>query len=108
MIRKDTVMVPAGGYVVIDFIADNPGHWFLHCHIESHQREGMGMVINEVQLKQNPPPDDFQTCGNFNWTEEEFNEKLEFSGGAMGLDVGWKMFMVVALIGIATYCMSLL
>ena len=102
-IRKDTVMVPAGGYVVIDFIADNPGYWFLHCHIESHQLEGMAVVINEVQSEQNPPPDGFPTCGNFNWTVEEFNEKLEFSDEAMGLDIGWKMFMVVALIGIATY-----
>ena len=47
-IRKDTVIVPAGGYVVIDFIADNPGYWFLHCHIEPHQLEGMALVINEL------------------------------------------------------------
>jgi len=26
-IRRDTVMVPAGGSVVIRFIADNPGVW---------------------------------------------------------------------------------
>ena len=30
-VRKDTVIVPAGGYVVIAFVGDNPGYWFLHC-----------------------------------------------------------------------------
>ena len=78
-IRKDTVVVPAGGYVVIDFIADNPGYWFLHCHIESHQLEGMAVVINETEAEQNPPPDGMPTCGNFQWTVEEFTEKQKFS-----------------------------
>ena len=48
--RKDTVIVPVGGYVVIRFKADNPGWWFLHCHIEPHQLEGMAMVIQEGQV----------------------------------------------------------
>ena len=47
-IEKDTVIVPFGGYVVIRFIADNPGWWFLHCHIEIHQLEGMAAVIKEL------------------------------------------------------------
>lgn len=47
-IRKDTVIVPFGGYVVIRFIVNNPGWWFLHCHIEIHQLEGMGAVIKEL------------------------------------------------------------
>ena len=29
---KDTVLIPARGFVVIRFRADNPGHWLLHCH----------------------------------------------------------------------------
>ena len=45
---KDTVIVPFGGYTVIRFIADNPGWWFFHCHIEVHQLEGMAAVINEM------------------------------------------------------------
>ena len=48
--RKDTVIVPFGGYTVIRFIVDNPGWWFLHCHIEIHQLEGMGVVIKELKL----------------------------------------------------------
>ena len=44
---KDTVIVPYGGYTVIRFIADNPGWWLLHCHIEIHQLEGMAAVVRE-------------------------------------------------------------
>ena len=78
-VRKDTVMVPAGGYVVMQFISDNPGFWFLHCHIEPHQLEGMALVINEAQAQQNPPPDGMRSCGNFTWTVEEFNRKEKFN-----------------------------
>ncbi|CAB3992644.1 L-ascorbate oxidase-like, partial [Paramuricea clavata] len=74
-VRKDTVIVPSGGYVVVEFIADNPGHWFLHCHIESHQLEGMAVVINEVETRQNPPPNGMTSCKSFTWSVEEFNKK---------------------------------
>ena len=77
-IRKDTIMVPAQGYVVIQFISDNPGYWFLHCHIENHQFAGMAMIINEAEAQQNPPPDGMPQCGNFNWTVNDFNERLQF------------------------------
>ena len=47
LVAKDTVIVPFGGYTVIRFIADNPGWWLLHCHIEIHQLEGMATVVRE-------------------------------------------------------------
>ena len=47
--RKDTVIVPYGGYTVIRFMVDNPGWWFFHCHIEIHQLEGMAAVFKELQ-----------------------------------------------------------
>ena len=78
-IRKDTIIVPAGGYVVLHFISNNPGYWFMHCHIEVHQLEGMTQIINEALENQNPPPDGFQRCGDFNLTLEEFNKKLNFT-----------------------------
>ena len=77
-VRKDTVIVPAGGYVVINFLSDNPGYWFFHCHIEVHQLEGMAMIINEAQDRQNPPPDGMNQCGNFLWDISQFKEKVEF------------------------------
>ena len=66
-VRKDTVSVPAGGYVVINFISDNPGHWFLHCHIEGHLLEGMALIVNEASEKQPKPPPGIEKikCGDF-------------------------------------------
>ena len=64
-IRKDTVMLPAGGYVVINFLSNNPGHWFLHCHIEVHQLEGMAMIVNEAFDYQKSAPEGLNRCGDF-------------------------------------------
>ncbi len=77
-VQKDTVIVPAGGYVVVHYISNNPGFWFLHCHVEPHLLMGMGLILNEAQDRQNPPPEGMRTCGNFEWDLEEFVEKIEF------------------------------
>ena len=71
-VRKDTIMVPAGGYVVINFLSNNPGHWFLHCHIEVHQLEGMALIINEALEDQAAPPAGISTCGDFVYTTSQY------------------------------------
>lgn len=71
-VRKDTVMVPAGGYVVINFLSDNPGWWFLHCHIEVHQLEGMAMIVNETDGILRAPPEGMNKCGDFEISVETF------------------------------------
>src|SRR5262245_217398 len=38
---RDTVLVPIDGSVTVAFIADNPGHWALHCHNLYHMAAGM-------------------------------------------------------------------
>lgn len=38
---KDTIIVPNRGYTIIRFLADNPGVWLLHCHIEFHSALGL-------------------------------------------------------------------
>jgi FtsP/CotA-like multicopper oxidase with cupredoxin domain len=43
--RKDTVNVPARSRLVLLWQANNPGHWFFHCHIEWHAATGMARVI---------------------------------------------------------------
>lgn len=48
--RRDTWMVAAAGYTVIRFIADNPGVWFLHCHMEWHLEAGLAAMIIEDPL----------------------------------------------------------
>ncbi|CAI8006929.1 Xanthine dehydrogenase/oxidase [Geodia barretti] len=73
-VRKDTVMVPAGGYVAINFKSDNPGQWFLHCHIEDRQLQGMALIVNEAPEEQKKfmIPDEMNKCGDFTLTMEEY------------------------------------
>ena len=47
--RKDTVIVPAMGAVTVDFMADNPGQWLLHCHNIYHAEAGMQTVLSYVR-----------------------------------------------------------
>ncbi|EEF35291.1 laccase-14 [Ricinus communis] len=41
----NTVGVPQNGWVAIRFKADNPGVWFMHCHLERHTTWGMDTVV---------------------------------------------------------------
>ncbi|KAI8003107.1 Laccase-14 [Camellia lanceoleosa] len=41
----NTVGVPANGWAAIRFRADNPGVWFMHCHLERHSSWGMDTVL---------------------------------------------------------------
>ncbi|MCK9530642.1 MAG: multicopper oxidase family protein [Gammaproteobacteria bacterium] len=46
---KDTVLVPPHmGQVDFDFIADNPGRWFFHCHNIYHMESGMAREVRYV------------------------------------------------------------
>ena len=77
-VLKDTILVPAGGYVVVQFRSNNPGFWFMHCHIEPDLIEGMAVVINVAEKRQNPPPEGIKTCGHFRISQSLFYEKLAF------------------------------
>lgn len=65
--ERNTVGVPTGGWTVIRFRADNPGVWFMHCHLEVHTTWGLKMaflVENGDGPDQSilPPPSDFPKC----------------------------------------------
>ena len=51
--RRDVVLLPRGGYIVIAFKTDNPGVWLLHCHIAWHASSGLAfqVVENKHQIK---------------------------------------------------------
>ena len=38
-VRTDAVIILAGGYVVVHFIQDDPGWWFLNSHIDYHLKD---------------------------------------------------------------------
>jgi FtsP/CotA-like multicopper oxidase with cupredoxin domain len=46
-LKRDVIRVPAAGYAIIRFIADNPGVWLLHCHMEWHFAAGLAMTFIE-------------------------------------------------------------
>ncbi|KAL6211361.1 hypothetical protein ACLB2K_016588 [Fragaria x ananassa] len=41
----NTVGVPKNGWAAIRFVANNPGVWFMHCHLERHTSWGMNSVV---------------------------------------------------------------
>ena len=60
---KDTVQVPAGGYVVAYIRTTNPGHWFLHCHNDHHLSTGMASILSEaVDFLASPPESMKRQC----------------------------------------------
>ncbi|BAD81734.1 putative laccase LAC5-6 [Oryza sativa Japonica Group] len=66
-VERNTVGVPAGGWVAIRFLADNPGVWFMHCHLEAHTTWGLRMawlVLDGSHPNQKllPPPSDLPKC----------------------------------------------
>ncbi|KAK1587881.1 hypothetical protein Q3G72_017842 [Acer saccharum] len=66
-VERNTISVPSGGWSAIRFRADNPGVWFMHCHLEVHTTWGLKMAFvvdngkgpNESLL---PPPTDLPKC----------------------------------------------
>ncbi|KAF2535368.1 hypothetical protein F2Q70_00006803 [Brassica cretica] len=65
--ERNTVGVPTGGWTAIRFRADNPGVWFMHCHLEVHTMWGLKMAFvvengNTPELSVLPPPKDYPSC----------------------------------------------
>ncbi|KAI9845232.1 MAG: hypothetical protein M1837_004987 [Sclerophora amabilis] len=67
--RRDVVLLPMGGYIVIAFKTDNPGVWLLHCHIAWHASSGLAFQVleNKHQIKINPDTlsDMHRTCAKW-------------------------------------------
>ncbi|XVF76654.1 hypothetical protein PTKIN_Ptkin13bG0283900 [Pterospermum kingtungense] len=65
--ERNTFGVPAGGWVAIRFFADNPGVWFMHCHLDVHTAWGLRMAWIVLDgpgpnQKLQPPPSDLPQC----------------------------------------------
>ncbi|OWM87383.1 laccase-12-like isoform X2 [Punica granatum] len=64
---RNTVGVPVNGWAVIRFVADNPGVWIMHCHLDVHISWGLAMAflvengVGELQSIE-PPPSDLPLC----------------------------------------------
>ncbi|KAJ3032512.1 hypothetical protein HDV00_007434, partial [Rhizophlyctis rosea] len=62
---RDVIAVQGSG-ARVRFIADNPGTWFLHCHIDWHLEAGLAMVFverpSEIPGRVNPPAEWKELC----------------------------------------------
>ncbi|KAL6644910.1 hypothetical protein ACP70R_013988 [Stipagrostis hirtigluma subsp. patula] len=60
---RNTIGVPVGGWAVVRFVADNPGVWLVHCHIDAHLTGGLAMALlvedgeSELEATMAPPLD---------------------------------------------------
>lgn len=62
-LRRDTATLEPYGWMLIRFVADNPGAWAFHCHIGWHNEAGLGMVFaTRVDEIQNVPADVSELC----------------------------------------------
>ncbi|RDX96438.1 Laccase-4 [Mucuna pruriens] len=66
-VERNTIGIPNGGWAAIRFRANNPGVWFLHCHLEVHTTWGLKMAFivdngNGPHESSLPPPKDLPKC----------------------------------------------
>ncbi|KAJ8585102.1 Fet3 protein [Rhizopogon salebrosus TDB-379] len=48
--RRDTVSITGGGSATLRLVADNPGAWLFHCHIEWHFESGLAVQFISAPL----------------------------------------------------------
>lgn len=61
-LRNSAIIFPYG-WTALRFVADNPGVWAFHCHIEPHLHMGMGVVFAEGVDRLSTMPNEGLTCG---------------------------------------------
>jgi hypothetical protein len=82
-LRRDTVTVQPNAWIALRFATDNPGVWFVHCHIDFHLLAGLAFMFVEhpeqLSTYANALPPGLQ--GVCNYTQEvnstqSFNAKI--------------------------------
>lgn len=93
---KDTITVPVGGYTVIRFLADNPGTWIYHCHLDFHSEVGMGMLIKIGNISDLPKePTNWPKCGNFFYIEEPKSMFLINNSNSIKVHIALFVFIII-------------
>lgn len=121
--RRDTVQIPSGGSATLRVKADNPGAWFLHCHIDWHLSVGLAALVitspGEFMNNITVPQGMLQQCqaqglpysGNAGGLQS-LTDFGTLSRGPTPLEAGWTAkavgtfvaCLVTCLLGMATIC----
>lgn len=89
-IRRDTVLLPPNGHVVMQFTTDNPGIWPVHCHVAWHVSAGFLMNVmerpHEIDQQQNIEEVIAQTCDAWDaWSQKNVVDQID-SGLRMAME----------------------
>ncbi|AQL04076.1 Plant L-ascorbate oxidase [Zea mays] len=60
---RNTAVIFPYGWTMLRFVADNPGVWAFHCHIEPHLHMGMGVIFAEAVDLVAKVPNEAVSCG---------------------------------------------
>ncbi|CAG8558802.1 570_t:CDS:2 [Diversispora eburnea] len=94
---RDTTMVFANSHLVIRYIADNPGVWAFHCHIEWHVEMGLvaQLIERPTEFSNQTLPDDVRAlCMQFNNYKKE-RRSTTLPGDSMAKGMRMRMFKKV-------------
>ncbi|ORY04117.1 Cupredoxin [Clohesyomyces aquaticus] len=69
--RRDTVLLPGAGHLLIAWKSDNPGSWLLHCHIGWHTSMGFALQVLEAK---DMIKDTIKDAGMMGYTCRKWNE----------------------------------
>ena len=115
-IRRDVVIIPGEGFVVLKFRADNPGVWLFHCHIEFHMQAGLATFFVEapdvMQQRLRLPESVFEQCRNLNMKTSGnaagFNDTVTFLGIELNLDIYPEHIQVKGVVSLSAMVVSAL
>ncbi|QLG70132.1 hypothetical protein HG535_0A00710 [Zygotorulaspora mrakii] len=51
---RDSINIQGRSYAVIRIIANSPGFWLMHCHIDWHVQKGLGVAFHELEPRSLP------------------------------------------------------
>ena len=85
-------LLPAGGYLVTAFKADNPGSWLTQCHIAWYASSGLALERQNVVVAQMAPlrlAEANRVCDNWKtWSNNPLNHWNKTDFEALQDDLG--------------------
>jgi manganese oxidase len=93
-LHTDVIELLPGSMKTVDMIADNPGTWMFHCHVEDHMEAGMTAVYTIYKPQTKPCPVEFVATEYWNHPEKFTLTVKNTSGkGIADLNVISEMFL---------------